>query len=448
LKNRAAPSGRASTPPSCTGKKFLADATHDPGLKSWVESANEPGTDFPIQNLPFGVFRRKGSKEPPRGGVAIGDEIFDLTALGIKTGPTLNGVAAAGRTAWRRMRKEISKGLSVRGYQKRYAKYVLPMKRAQLFVPVEIGDYTDFYTGIHHATSIGKLLRPDNPLLANYKWIPIAYHGRSSSVVVAGTPVVRPTGQVRPAGSEVPVFGPTARLDYEVELGFVVGPGNRLGAPIAIGQAQDHLFGVVLLNDWSARDVQAWEYQPLGPFLAKNFATTLSPWIVTFEALEPFRCAAFERSGGDPTPLPYLFEEQDQKRGGLEIGLDMYLASEAMRKANTRPLRLSRGNARDAYWTAAQMLTHHASNGCNLRPGDLIGSGTLSGAAPKAAGSLMELTEAGKAPISLPNGEVRTFLQDGDEVSMRGRCEGTGAAAIGFGECNGLVRPVATKRQQ
>jgi fumarylacetoacetase len=424
------------------------DASHDPGLISWVESANEPGTDFPIQNLPFGVFRRKGSKEEPRGGVAIGDQVFDLAALEIETGPTLNEIAATGPSTWRRLRKQISKALSVKGYQRRYAKYVVPMKRAELFAPVEIGDYTDFYTGIHHARSIGKLLRPDNPLLPNYKWIPIAYHGRSSSVVVSGTPVVRPMGQVKPAASEVPVFGPSARLDYEVELGFFVGPGNRLGAPIAIDDAKTHLFGVVLLNDWSARDLQAWEYQPLGPFLAKNFATTISPWIVTFEALEPFRCAAFERLGGDPPPLPYLSDEQDRKSGGLEIALEMYLTSEAMHKAKKTPHRLSRGNARDAYWTAAQMLTHHASNGCNLRPGDLIGSGTLSGAAPEAAGSLMELTQGGKAPISLSNGESRTFLQDGDEVTMRGRCEGKGAVAIGFGECSGLVRPAATKRQQ
>jgi fumarylacetoacetase len=428
------------------------DATHDPGLKSWVESANEPGTEFPIQNLPFGVFRRKGSKETARGGVAIGDQIFDLAALQIKTGPTLNGIAAAGPSTWRRLRKQISKALSVKGYQKRYSKYVVPMKRAELLVPVEIGDYTDFYTGIHHATSIGKLLRPDNPLLPNYKWIPIAYHGRSSSVVVSGTPVVRPMGQVKPPTSELPAFGPSARLDYEVELGFVVGPGNQLGAPIPIEDAVEHLFGVVLLNDWSARDIQAWEYQPLGPFLAKNFATTISPWIVTFEALAPFRCAAFERSAGDPPPLPYLFDEQDQETGGLDIGLEMYLASDGMRKPKTTPLRLSRGNARDAYWTAAQMLTHHASNGCRLRPGDLIGSGTLSGAAPEAAGSLMELTQGGKAPISLPGGGTRTFLQDGDEVTMRGRCEREGAVALGFGDCSGRVRPAATptatKRQQ
>jgi fumarylacetoacetase len=416
-------------------------------MKSWVESANDPATDFPIQNLPFGVFRRKGSKEKPRGGVAIGDQVFDLAALGIDTGPTLNGIAAAGRPTWRRLRKEISKALSAGGFKKSYSKHLLPMKRAELFVPVAIGDYTDFYTGIYHATAIGKLLRPDNPLLPNYKWVPIAYHGRSSSVVVSGTPVVRPMGQVKPAGSEAPLFAPSARLDYEVELGFVVGPGNRLGATIAIDEAENHLFGVVLLNDWSARDIQAWEYQPLGPFLAKNFATTISPWVVTFEALEPFRCAAFERDVADPKPLGYLLDEADQKSGGLQIALEMHLSSESMRKAKRLPMRLSRGNARDAYWTPAQMLAHHASGGCNLQPGDLIGSGTLSGAAPEAAGSLMELTQAGKVPITLPDGETRTFLADGDEVVMRGRCEREGLVAIGFGECRGLVRPALTKKQ-
>jgi fumarylacetoacetase len=423
------------------------DATHDPELKSWVESANDPASDFPIQNLPFGVFRRTGTKEKPRGGVAIGDHVFDLGALGIETGPTLNGIAAAGPAAWRRLRKQVSKALSLSGFKKSHARHVVPMKRAQLFVPMAIGDYTDFYAGIHHATTIGKLLRPDNPLLPNYKWIPIAYHGRASSVVVSGTPVVRPSGQIKLPDSEAPVFGPTRRLDYEVELGFVVGPGNRLGVPIAINEAKTHLLGVVLLNDWSARDVQAWEYQPLGPFLAKSFATTISPWIVTFEALEPFRCAAFERPPGDPKPLPYLLNSEDQGSGGLDIGLEMLLSTDGTRKAKAPPLRLSRGNARDAYWTAAQMLAHHSSNGCNLQAGDLFGSGTLSGAAPESAGSLMELTQGGKAPLRLPSGESRLFLEDGDEVTMRGRCEREDLASLGWGDCRGLVRAGPTKRQ-
>lgn len=424
------------------------DGTHDPGLKSSVESANDPASDFPIQNLPFGVFRRKGTKEKPRGGVAIGDQVFDLAALGIETGPTLNAIAAAGPAAWRRLRKQISKALSIGGFRKSYSKHLVPLKRAQLFVPMAIGDYTDFYTGIYHATTIGKLFRPDNPLLPNYKWVPIGYHGRASSVVVSGTPVVRPMGQVKPPDSGAPMFGPTKRLDYEVELGFVVGPGNRLGAPIAIDEAKNHLFGVVLLNDWSARDVQAWEYQPLGPFLSKSFATTISPWIVTFEALEPFRCAAFERPPGDPRPLPYLLNDDDQKRGGLEIDLEMSLSTEGMRKAKAPPLRLSRGNAHDGYWTAAQMVTHHSSNGCNLQPGDLFGSGTLSGASPESAGSLMELTQGGKAPLRFPSGETRVFLEDGDEVTLHGRCERQGVAPLGFGGCSGVVRAARTKRQQ
>jgi fumarylacetoacetase len=424
------------------------DATHDPELRSWVESANDPASDFPIQNLPFGIFRRKGTKEKPRGGVAIGDQVFDLGALGIETGPTLNGIAAAGPATWRRLRKQISKALSVGGFKRSHARHVVPLKRAELFVPTAIGDYTDFYTGIYHATTIGKLFRPDNPLLPNYKWVPIGYHGRASSVVISGTPVVRPMGQMKPPESEAPVFGPTKRLDYEVELGFVVGPANRLGVPIPIHQGKNHLFGVVLLNDWSARDVQAWEYQPLGPFLSKSFATTISPWIVTLEALEPFRCAAFERPPGDPRPLPYLLNDDDQKSGGLQIDLEMYLSSEGMRKAKAPPQRLSRGNARDAYWTAAQMVTHHSSNGCNLRPGDLLGSGTLSGDAPESAGSLMELTQGGKAPLRLPGGETRVFLDDGDEVALRGRCERQGAASLGLGECSGVVRAALTKRQQ
>jgi fumarylacetoacetase len=417
--------------------------THDPELKSWVESANDPASDFPIQNLPFGVFRRKGSKEKPRGGVAIGDQVFDLAALGIDTGSDLNRVAAAGRKQWSAMRSRLSALLSSKGYSKKLEKHLVPVRKAELFVPVSIGDYTDFYAGIHHATTIGKLFRPDNPLLPNYKWVPIGYHGRASSVVVSGTPVTRPNGQTR-VGNENPLFGPTKRLDYEVELGFVVGPGNALGKPIDIREAEKHVFGVVLMNDWSARDIQAWEYQPLGPFLAKSFATTISPWIVTLEALEPFRCPAFPRPDADPKPLEYLLDEEDQKRGGLDITLEMHLKTKSMKS----PVRLSRGNARDAYWTVAQMVAHHASNGCNLRPGDLLGSGTLSGASPEgtslsppALGSLMELTQGGKSPLALAGGETRTFLQDGDEVIQRGRCERAGAASIGFGEAAGKIRP-------
>jgi len=409
--------------------------------KSWVESANDPATDFPIQNLPFGVFRRKGSKEAPRGGVAIGEEILDLAAVGLKTGPNLNRLAAAGRPAWRRLRKVLSLALSEPAKAKRFSRFLVPMKQAELFLPVAVGDYSDFYTGIHHALAVGRMFRPDNPLLPNYKWVPIGYHGRASSVVVSGTPVVRPNGQTKAPEAAAPSVGPSRRLDYEAELGFVIGPGNRLGKPVGIRNALDHVFGVVLLNDWSGRDIQAWEYQPLGPFLAKSFATTVSPWIVTLEALEPFRCAAFPRVGEDPRPLPYLTDDADQRAGGYAIGTEMFLSSAQMRAKKLAPVRLSRCSFRDAYWTPAQIVSHQTSNGCNLRPGDLLGSGALSGTEPGTAGSLLELTQAGKQPIQLPGGETRAFLADGDEVIQRGRCEAEGKVSIGFGEAAGVVKP-------
>jgi fumarylacetoacetase len=414
------------------------DETHDPELKSWVESANAPGTNFPIQNLPFGVFRNKKNRSvPPRGGVAIGDQILDLAALGIKTGPTLNALASQGRPVWRSLRKELSKLLSTKNKSyKRLEKYLVAMKEAEMALPVSIGDYSDFYTGIHHATNIGSMLRPDNPLLPNYKWVPIGYHGRASSIVVSGTPIARPSGQLKP-GDE-PVFAPSKRLDYEAELGFVVGAGNRLGKPISIKDALEHIFGVVLLNDWSARDIQAWEYQPLGPFLAKSFATTISPWVVTLEALAPFRCPAFERKAQDPKPLPYLWDEQDQRTGGLAIAIEMHLRSAKMREQKAAPVRLSRGSFRDSYWTLAQIVTHQTSNGCNLKAGDLLGSGTVSGPAPDSVGSMMELTQAGKKPVQLPGGETRAFVEDGDEVIEKAYCEANGVR-IGFGEASARV---------
>jgi fumarylacetoacetase len=411
------------------------DETHDPQLTSWVESANLRGCDFPIQNLPFGIFKRKGAKESPRGGVAIGDQILDLAVLGIRTGPTLNGIAGMGRAVWKRLRRQISRGLSLKKNQKRWSRYLLPMKQAQLFLPVAIGDYTDFFTGIHHATNMGRMLRPDNPLLPNYKWVPIGYHGRGSSIVVAGTDVVRPRGQTKSPDAAEPVFGPTRRLDYEAELGFVVGPGNRLGKSIPIGKALDHVFGVVLLNDWSARDIQAWEYQPLGPFLAKSFATTISLWIVTLEALAPFRCPAFPRATEDPKPLSYLWDDEDQRQGGFDIQVEMHLKTRSMEK----PVRLSHTSFRDSYWTVAQLVAHHTSNGCNLRPGDLMGSGTISGATPGSYGSMMELTQGGKSPLALPRGETRAFLEDGDEVVQKGYCA-NGAMRIGFGEACGIIK--------
>ena len=414
------------------------DETHDPALTSWVESANAPGCDFPLQNLPFGVFRRKGRKEAARGGVAIGDQILDLAALGLHTGPTLNALAATGRAALRKLRRELSRALRENSAQrKRLVRYLVPMKQAQLLLPVAIGDYSDFYTGIHHATNIGRLLRPDNPLLPNYKWVPIGYHGRASSVVVSGTAIRRPMGQAKLPDAPAPAFAPSKRLDYESELGFIAGTGNRLGHPIAIGEALEHVFGAVLLNDWSARDLQAWEYQPLGPFLAKSFATTISPWIVTMDALEPYRCAAFARAADDPRPLPYLHSDEDQREGGFAIELEMHLRSAKMKQ----PMRLSRGNFRDSYWTVAQMFAHQTSNGCNLQPGDLVASGTISGTGADSLGSLMELTLAGKNPLPLQGGETRTFLEDGDEVIERGHCARQGYATIGFGEATGRIVP-------
>jgi fumarylacetoacetase len=315
------------------------------------------------------------------------------------------------------------------------------MKNAELAVPVRIGDYTDFYTSSFHATNIGRLFRPDNPLLPNFKWIPIGYHGRASSVVISGTPIARPNGQTMAPGANAPAFGPCQRLDYEVELGFVVGPGNALGKPIPIARALDHVFGVVLLNDWSARDIQSWEYQPLGPFLAKNFATTVSPWIVTMEALAPFHAPAFARPEGDPKPLPYLADAEDEARGHLDIRVEMFLRSEKMRREKSAPHRVSAASYASCYWTPAQIVAHHASGGCNLAPGDLLGSGTISGPKEGSQGALIEITRGGKQPLVLPNGETRAFLADGDEVIERGHCEKQGFARIGFGEAAGVVRP-------
>jgi fumarylacetoacetase len=414
------------------------DETHDPALRSWVESANEPGCEFPIQNLALGIFRRRGGREAARGGVAIGDQILDLAALGIRTGPTLNGLAATGRAERRRLRRELSRLLAAKSAQrKRVQRHLMPMKQAELLLPVAVGDYSDFFTGIHHAANMGRLLRPDNPLLPNYKWLPIGYHGRASSIVVSGTPVRRPLGQIKPADATAPVFAASRRLDYECELGFVAGRGNRLGAPLPVGKALEHVFGAVLLNDWSARDLQAWEYQPLGPFLAKSFATTISPWIVTLDALEPFRCPAFARADDDPKPLAHLLDDADQREGGYAVELEMHLRTAKMKA----PIRLSSGNFRDSYWTLAQLVAHQTSNGCNLQPGDLLGSGTISGATPGSVGSMMELTQAGRSPVRLPGGETRAFLEDGDEIVQRGYCRREGYATIGFGAAAGRILP-------
>ena len=407
----------------------LLDHTHDPAARSWVVSANAPDTDFPLQNLPFCRFRRAGTLEPWRVGVGIGDQILDLSAWGIDD---LNAVMARPGVERRALRHRLFDTLK----QGAPEVALLPQAQAEFTRPCRIGDYTDFYTGIHHARAVGKLFRPDNPLLPNYQWVPIGYHGRSSSIVVSGTPLRRPKGQVKPPDAEAPVFKPSARIDCELELGLFVGPGNALGEPFSIDEADEHAFGLTLLNDWSARDIQPWEYQPLGPFLAKNFATTISPWIVTMEALAPFRIP-FTRPEGDPQPLPYLDSPAHRANAAFDIEMEVWLKTPACEQ----PVRLSRSNLRHAYWSLAQMLTHHASNGCNLQPGDLLGTGTISGPAPEEAGSLLELTAGGKQPITLPNGETRSFLLDGDELGLRAYAQKPGYRRIGFGACDGVIRP-------
>ncbi|MBT2300941.1 fumarylacetoacetase [Variovorax paradoxus] len=416
------------------------NATHAPELRSWVASANQAACDFPIQNLPFGRFRPAGSGEPFRIGVAIGDQVLDLKATGLVHTDDMNVVMAKSPAERQALRTAISAGLAEGSEQApEWAKALLAQSAAEMTVPCRIGDYTDFYTGIHHARTVGSLFRPDQPLLPNYQWVPIGYHGRASSIGVSGQHFKRPQGQTKAPDAATPSFGPSKRLDYELELGFLVGQGNALGEPIAIGEAEAHLFGVTLLNDWSARDIQAWEYQPLGPFLSKNFASTLSPWIVTMEALAPFR-AAFERPAGDPQPLPYLDAPANREGGALDITLEVWLQTAKMRAAGEGAVRLTRGNAKEAaYWTASQLVTHHTVNGCNLQPGDLLGSGTLSGPKPDEAGSLLELTLGGKEPILLPNGERRSFLEDGDTLSLRGFCEREGAVRIGLGEVSATV---------
>lgn len=414
------------------------NATHDPATQSWVESANTVDTDFPIQNLPFGRFRHN-RLEPWQIGVAIGDRVLDLHATGLIDHNDMARLMAAPVEERRALRLAIWEGLCAgSALQKVWSDALLRQTEVELGLPCEVGDYTDFYTGIHHATTVGKLFRPDNPLLPNYKWVPIGYHGRASSIGASGQQFHRPRGQTLKPGATVPDFGPTARLDYELEIAAWVGMDNALGAPVSIADAEDHLFGLTLLNDWSARDVQAWEYQPLGPFLAKNFATTVSPWLVTMEALAPFR-TAFTRSADDPQPMAYLDSEANRSAGALDVQLEVWLQTPAMRAAGSAGVRLSQSNMRDAYWTLAQLVAHHTVNGCNLRAGDVLGTGTLSGPAPEQGGSLLELTQGGKQPITLLNGETRTFLQDADTIILRGACEAAGARRIGFGECRGTL---------
>ena len=436
--------------------KPALDETHDWRVQSWVESANVADTDFPIQNLPFGQFSRRDPGFEPSLGVAIGDRILDLRGMqtekvfadeGVRLAAhacasnSLNALMALGtgprRALRRRLHAMLRQDASVADRQVA-SRHLVAQAEVAMLLPAVVGDYTDFYASIFHATKVGKLFRPDHTLLPNYKHIPIGYHGRASSLVASGTPVRRPSGQTR-EGEAAPKFGPSKALDYELEVGFFVSAGNPLGESIAIGEAEEHVFGICLVNDWSARDIQAWEYQPLGPFLAKSFATSVSPWVVTWEALAPFRTAAFGRGMGDPAPLPYLFDRDDQEQGGLDLSLEVSLSSVRMREGGLVPLVLGRSNFRDMYWTMAQMLTHHASNGCDLRAGDLLASGTVSGADKTACGCLLELTSRGRDPVALPTGEQRTFLEDGDEIILRGFCEREGFRRIGLGSCRGTI---------
>jgi fumarylacetoacetase len=437
------------------------DETHDPSLESWVESANDPATDFPIQNLPLGVFvRRAGADLLPRIGVAIGDRALDVRAvvgaglveglppslLEALRGWTLNAFMAAPPAQRSRLRRVLATllGTGQGGRKRTLSPYLVPLADVDLLVPASIGDYTDFYASVFHATNVGSMFRPDNPLLPNYKFIPVGYHGRASSIVPSGTPVQRPMGQTKTDAAEAPVFGPTSRLDYELEVGLFVGPGNPIGTRVPLAEAESHGVGLCLVNDWSARDVQQWEYQPLGPFLAKSFATTISPWVVTLDALAPFRAPAWPRPDGDPEPLPHLDSASNRSHGGFDLTLEVLLSSRRMRETGLPAARLSRGSLATMYWTFAQMLAHHTSNGCNLRSGDLLASGTVSGPEEDSRGCLLELTWRGSKPLTLPTGEQRRFLEDGDEVLMRGWCARDGFRRIGFGDCRGIVTPASS----
>jgi fumarylacetoacetase len=460
------------------------DETHDPTRRSWVASAADGSGDFPIQNLPLGVFRRRGTPERARIGTAIGDQVLDLQrcvldrlleALPPETttalcGESLNEFMRLPRDHWSDARRAIS-GLLEENCSSKPTDQLVPMADVEMSLPATIGDYTDFYASIHHATNVGSMFRPDNPLLPNYKHMPVGYHGRASSIVVSGTEVRRPMGQTAASDAGPPTFGPSRLLDYEMELGVFVGPGNELGTRIPMSAARDHLFGMVIVNDWSARDIQKWEYQPLGPFNAKNFATTISPWVVTLAALEPYRVAGPPRGPGDPAPLEYLRSSEfrvpssesppppgsKSRRGdrgtrgegasdggtaadgAVDITVEVRLASQRMRERGTEPMLVSKGSFREMYWTIAQMLVHHTVAGCNLRPGDLLASGTISGPDEDSRGCLLERTWRGTQPLKLPDAAERRFLEDGDEVIMRAYCERPGFARIGFGECRGVI---------
>jgi fumarylacetoacetase len=420
------------------------DDTHAAALLSWLESANDLATDFPIQNLPYGRFRREPGCDWSIG-VAIGDQVLDLRMAKVLESDDMNRLMGLNHAARLALRRTLSLGLRQGSPQQdQFRAALVAQDSVEMGLPYEIGDYTDFYTGIHHATTVGKLFRPENPLLPNYKWVPIAYHGRSSSIGVSrpglGQTFPRPLGQIKAPDAIEPRLEPSAKLDFELELGIFIGRPNVIGEPISITEAEQHVFGLALFNDWSARDIQAWEYQPLGPFLSKNFASTVSPWVVTLEALAPFR-QAFTRPEGDPAPLPYLNSPTNQEQGAINIQLEVWLQTSQMRAAGDAGVRLMESNFRDAYWTVAQLVAHHTVNGCNLRSGDLLGSGTLSGPKAEQGGSLLELSQGGKRALPLPNGELRTFLEDGDTVILRGYCQREGFRRIGFGECRGSVLP-------
>jgi fumarylacetoacetase len=425
-------------------------------MQSWIESANAPLTDFPLENLPFGVFQ-SGKSSEARIGVAIGDSVLDLfaaaeshlldglpkeTVAACKQN-SLNHLMSLGREASSSLRARLLDLLLDPAAKQKVEPLLQKQAEIEMQLPAHIGDYTDFYASIDHATNVGRLFRPDNPLLPSYKYVPIGYHGRASSIGVSGSNIQRPSGQIKTAESDKPHFAPTQSLDYELEVGFFIGAGNAHGCSIPIDDAESHIFGFCLVNDWSARDIQAWEYQPLGPFLAKSFATSISPWVVTMDALAPFRSPAFERAEGDPPPLPYLNSPADQASGGFDVKLEVWLRTERMRSENSAAIRLSRSNLRDLYWTPAQMLAHHTGNGCNMRSGDLLASGTVSGSTEDSRGSLLEITSRGAQPLQLPNGESRSFLEDGDEVTLRGYCEREGQTRIGFGSCSGTIRAAA-----
>lgn len=428
----------------------------DINQESWIASANDPTSDFPIQNLPYGVFCHK---QKTRIGVAIGDRILDLDACakhGLLAGlseeinaacgdvggrtKSLNSLMSLGPPSWSSLRREITALLDSdqadKETQATVSDFLIPIDEAEMMLPVQIGDYTDFYASIHHATRIGKLFRPDNPLLPNYKYVPIGYHGRASSIVVSGQGIIRPCGQIKSSTDALPDFAPTHALDYELEVGIFIGRGNRLGETIPITEAEDHIFGLCLVNDWSARDIQSWEYQPLGPFLAKSFATTISPWVVPLEAIAPYRVAANARPDGDPAPLPYLCSPS--ALDAFDLRLEVYLDTAQMRQSCAAPALVSAGNLRDLYWSIAQLITHHTSNGCNLRTGDLLATGTISGAAEGSEGCLLE-RKANIEPLRLPGNELRTFLEDGDRVTFRAFAQKAGHPRIGFGECTGMI---------